>query len=119
MADSIVTRLQCIYEEDGCDQCTFCLAKAEIERLRAEAWALAQDLAFMTAEVDKFAGENYEQYCEIKRLRAERDDVEALHQRKLIVYRPNDDHDVICNECDKPWPCRTHVLLHPEESRRG
>ena len=33
MADDIVKRLQCIYEEDGCDQCTFCLAKAEIERL--------------------------------------------------------------------------------------
>lgn len=57
--------------------------------------------------------------AEIERLRAERDAVEALHQRKLIVYRPNDDHDVICNECDKPWPCRTYVLLHPEESRRG
>jgi hypothetical protein len=45
---------------------------AEINRLRAEAWGLAQDLAFMTAEVDKFAGENYEQYCEIEQLRAER-----------------------------------------------
>jgi hypothetical protein len=36
VADDIVTRLRCIYDPDGCGQCTFCLAKAEIERLRAE-----------------------------------------------------------------------------------
>ena len=35
MADDIVDFLQCIYDEDACGQCTFCLAKAEIERLRA------------------------------------------------------------------------------------
>jgi hypothetical protein len=35
-SSDIVTRLQCIYDKDGCGQCTFCLAKAEIERLRAE-----------------------------------------------------------------------------------
>ena len=36
MADDIVTRLQCIYDEDGCGQCTFCLAKAKIEYLRTQ-----------------------------------------------------------------------------------
>jgi len=35
-----MTRLQCIYDKDGCGQCTFCLAKAEIERLRAAGDAL-------------------------------------------------------------------------------
>lgn len=40
MADDIMTRLQCIYDKDGCGQCTFCLAKAEIERLRAAGDAL-------------------------------------------------------------------------------
>ena len=35
MAD-IVNQLQCIYNPDGCGRCTFCLAKAEIERLRSE-----------------------------------------------------------------------------------
>lgn len=41
MADDIVERLSCIYDADGCGQCTFCLAKAEIERLRAAGDALA------------------------------------------------------------------------------
>ena len=41
MTDDIVTRLRCIYDPDGCGQCTFCLAKAEIERLRG----IAEDLA--------------------------------------------------------------------------
>jgi hypothetical protein len=44
VADDIVTRLQCIYNKDGCGQCTFCLAKAEIERLRALADQLAEAL---------------------------------------------------------------------------
>ncbi len=47
------------------------------------------------------------------------DAIDALHQPRVIVYRPNDDHDIICNECDKPWPCWTHSLLHPEEASRG
>lgn len=47
------------------------------------------------------------------------DAIEVLHQPRVIVYRPNDDHDIICRECDKPWPCETHRLLHPEEARRG
>ena len=41
MAD-IVNQLQCIYNPDGCGRCTFCLAKAEIERLRAEVASLTQ-----------------------------------------------------------------------------
>jgi len=44
MADDIVDRLQCIYDKDGCGQCTFCLAKAEIERLRAVSDQLAEAL---------------------------------------------------------------------------
>jgi hypothetical protein len=44
MTDNIVTRLQCIYDKDGCGQCTFCLAKAEIERLRAAGDALAEGI---------------------------------------------------------------------------
>jgi hypothetical protein len=43
VADDIVTRLRCAYSTDGCaedvwpcEQCTFCAARAEIERLRAE-----------------------------------------------------------------------------------
>ncbi len=36
MGDDIVTRLSCIYVAHGCGECTFCLAKAEIQRLTAE-----------------------------------------------------------------------------------
>lgn len=38
MADDIVTRLQCAYPsgEWPCESCTFCAARAEIERLRAK-----------------------------------------------------------------------------------
>lgn len=35
MPDDIVTRLRCSYAEPPCEQCTFCAARAEIERLRA------------------------------------------------------------------------------------
>lgn len=44
MTDDIVTRLRCNYADDGCGQCTFCLAKAEIERLRAAGDALAHGI---------------------------------------------------------------------------
>lgn len=54
---------------------------AEIERLRTEALALTQDLFFLNAEVNKFAGENYEQYCEIQRLRGE---VERLRAERDV-----------------------------------
>ena len=83
-----------------------------VTRLRSE-MHYRPDSAVIAAAADLIEA----QQAEIERLRAERDAVEALHQRKVIVHRPNDDHDVICNECDKPWPCRTYVLLHPEESR--
>ena len=53
MADDIVKQLQCIYNKNGCGRCTFCLAKAEIERLRAE----------------------------VERLRAVLDAIDALHQQ--------------------------------------
>ena len=35
MADDIVTRLYCSYSDPPCESCTFCAARAEIERLRA------------------------------------------------------------------------------------
>lgn len=25
---------------------------------------------------------------------------------------------LFCTEDDEPWPCRTHLLLHPKEARR-
>lgn len=37
MADDIVTRLYCSYSDPPCESCTFCAARAEIERWRAEA----------------------------------------------------------------------------------
>ena len=43
MADDIVTRLKCIYVEGGCGQCTFCLARNEIERLRSLVLTLSDD----------------------------------------------------------------------------
>lgn len=38
MADDIIDRLQCTYRngEWPCEECTFCAARAEIERLRAD-----------------------------------------------------------------------------------
>jgi len=47
VADDIVTRLNCAYPRHGttdCELCTFCLAKAEIERLRTENALLASYL---------------------------------------------------------------------------
>lgn len=46
MADDIVTRLQCTYPsgEWPCEECTFCVARAEIERLRAAGDALADSV---------------------------------------------------------------------------
>lgn len=41
MADDIIDRLRCSYADPPCEQCTFCAARAEIERLRA----LGDDLA--------------------------------------------------------------------------
>lgn len=38
MGDDIIDRLQCTYRKDEwpCETCTFCAARAEIERLRAD-----------------------------------------------------------------------------------
>lgn len=37
MGDDVMTRLQCTYPSGKwpCEECTFCVARAEIERLRA------------------------------------------------------------------------------------
>lgn len=45
MADDIIDRLRCAYrkgEEPPCEACTFCAARAEVERLREIAEAAAQ-----------------------------------------------------------------------------
>lgn len=60
----------------------------EIERLRAENLTLAQDLFFMSAEVNKFAGENYEQYCEIKQLRVAGDALATNLERIESIHHP-------------------------------
>jgi hypothetical protein len=53
MTDDIVTRLQCIYDEDGCAQCTFCLAKAKIEYLRVENDEQNEDIVRLLTEVGR------------------------------------------------------------------
>jgi hypothetical protein len=55
VADDIVTRLDCAYPRHGttdCELCTFCLAKAEIERLRGIAEELADAFQQVTDHGD-------------------------------------------------------------------
>lgn len=52
--------------------------------------------------------------AEVERLRADRDDIDAIHYPV-----PSGKHDEVCNHCIGFWPCTTHLLLHPEEARRG
>jgi hypothetical protein len=47
---------------------------------------------------------------EIERLLAERDAIDALHQPEAQF-----DREWCCVCFTEPWPCKTHVLLHPEE----
>lgn len=49
--------------------------------------------------------------AEIERLRAIVTSVNDLHSLRLA-------HDT-CLACDHNWPCPTHLLIHPEEARRG
>lgn len=47
MSDDIIARLRCTYRaasEFPCEACTFCAARAEIERLRAAGDALAEQI---------------------------------------------------------------------------
>ena len=48
---------------------------------------------------------------EIERLQAIVATVDDLHSPRLA-------HDT-CLACDHNWPCPTHLLIHPEEARRG
>lgn len=48
---------------------------------------------------------------EIERLQAIVTTVDDLHSPRLA-------HDT-CLACDHNWPCPTHLLIHPEEARRG
>ncbi len=47
--------------------------------------------------------------AEIERLQAVLDAIDALHQPDAAP-----EHDPQCTACRRFWPCRTHVLLHPE-----
>ena len=49
--------------------------------------------------------------AEIERLQAIVTTVDDLHSPRLA-------HDT-CLACDCNWPCPTHLLIHPEEARRG
>lgn len=49
--------------------------------------------------------------AEIERLQAIVTTVDDLHSPRLA-------HDT-CLACDHNWPCPTHLLIHPEEARRG
>lgn len=42
----------------------------------------------------------------IARLTGLAEAIDALHQPMILGA---------CQECNHLWPCRTHVLLHPEE----
>jgi hypothetical protein len=99
VADDILARLRCIYAAEGCGQCTFCVAKAEIERLREK----VEDLR-MYLERDA---------CEIERLQALINAVSDLHDF---------DHtdNPRCTQCGE-WPCSTHLVVCGEckEARRG
>lgn len=59
-----------------------------------------------------FSGSTVRQLAiEVQRLRAEREAIDALHQPVT-----SGEDDEVCDECVFFWPCRTHVLLHPEEA---
>jgi hypothetical protein len=86
-----------------------------VERLRSQHSDLRQG-AYYSQREDSAWDATADAADEIERLRAERDAVEALHHlgaRRIAtaVLLPQG-HDAICNECDKPWPCSTYVLLH-------
>lgn len=53
MSDSVdmVTRLRCTFVADGCGQCTFCLARNEIKRLRSINKSLRLDLIACRGEL--------------------------------------------------------------------
>lgn len=53
--------------------------------------------------------------------RAMRDEIERLQAIVAIVddlHSPRLAHDT-CLACYRDWPCPTHLLIHPEEARRG
>ena len=131
MADDIVTRLQCTYPsgEWPCEECTFCVARAEIERLRAqveELLPLFEDIVIGERIRERAANDNGRRtplgevaadfgidltLDEIERLQAIVATVDDLHSCRLA-------HDT-CLACYRDWPCPTHLLIHPEEARRG
>ena len=81
MADDIIARLRCSYADPPCEQCTFCAARAEIERLRER----EQDLR-MHAEQDA---------CEIERLRAAGDALANVVKWAKWVSVGDDEHNAL------------------------
>lgn len=53
MGDDIVTRLYCSYADPPCEACTFCVARAEIERLRTADDELHDDLTRLLREIKR------------------------------------------------------------------
>ena len=117
--------------------------KQENERLRALVDDYENGITWYTTCMNcaKLMDINYDQYCEIERLRAEigrlraelrteRAEVERLRAVLATIdnaHEPQVDTDLdsltmgglFCTEDDEPWPCRTHLLLHPKEARRA
>lgn len=110
MHDDIVTRLGCAYPRHNvtdCGLCTFCLAKADIERLRTENARLW--------EADPASDDVHDLRWQVRRevianhdLRAVLNAIDALHQSDPLLGGE-------CAECFHVWPCPTARLLHPEE----
>ena len=64
MADDIIDRLRCAYrkgDEPPCEACTFCAARAEIERLRAAIleWDASTDCFWDDADSHDAAVQRY------------------------------------------------------------
>lgn len=86
-----------------------------VERLRAVSERYRYNTPQHLAEnIDAAADEIERLQAEVERLRAEREDIDAIHYPV-----PSGKHDEVCNHCIGFWPCTTHLLLHPEEARRG
>lgn len=82
----------------------------DLEGLRLIAWSLEGGNATMAAECRLAA-------AEIVRLRAVLDAIDALHQPNW--HDNSGRNPKWCDTCDEVWPCDTHLLIHPQEARRG
>ena len=138
MSEDIAERLRCLPVD--CDgTCHACAAADEIERLRRwktnatyvlDAWQEAWELAGCPSNLG--ATKSEAMLDEITRLRAEvehereqsdewtktLDAIDELHRGE---YDTNPDSftigEVFCITDDEVWPCRTHLLIHPQEEQ--